>query len=255
MTVQTIGCDYAACDKPAVASAGGWSFCDKHSEDDAALRQGQEPVGEALDSSLLPARANGHGTDAGYQRHIRAGAQPCDLCTEAHRITYRDRLTRRSTPPTPQEAAMTAPASIPSRPFVVPGSVPSPINQLLEQASAHSSAKVRRLAERIESQLDDLREVIRATAKQEAARKAAEAERAKAKADVERLAAELAAARAKLGPAKKKSGTSRPKGPVTDGGQAVGPQPCAGCGGQVTRAAGTAGRWPSQCATCKSSAA
>lgn len=68
---------------------------------------------------------------------------------------------------------------------------PSPIGVLLEQASGHSSPKVRRLAERIELLLGDLRTLLREEAEADEARKrvaALEAELAKAKAALKRSA-------------------------------------------------------------------
>lgn len=75
---------------------------------------------------------------------------------------------------------------------------PSPIGQLLEQASAHSSPKVRRLGDRIEAQLAELRTLLADLAADEARRKAEQEAADKALAEVARLEAALAAAKAKL---------------------------------------------------------
>jgi pyruvate/2-oxoglutarate dehydrogenase complex dihydrolipoamide acyltransferase (E2) component len=74
----------------------------------------------------------------------------------------------------------------------------SPIGLLLEQASGHSVAKVRRLAEKIELQLTDLRGLVAEHEAEEKRRKAEAAAKEKARAEVARLEAELAAAKAKL---------------------------------------------------------
>lgn len=75
---------------------------------------------------------------------------------------------------------------------------PSPIGRLLEDASAHPVAKVRTLAGRIETALDQLRALIIEHAAAIAAKHAAEEQKATARAEVERLARELAAAKVRL---------------------------------------------------------
>lgn len=75
---------------------------------------------------------------------------------------------------------------------------PTGIGLLLEQASAHSSNRVRRLAERIETQLDGLRTLVASLAEEEQRKQAEAAAKEKARADVLRLEQELAAARAVL---------------------------------------------------------
>lgn len=100
----------------------------------------------------------------------------------------------------------------PLRPTLVPPAPPSPgpIGLLLEQASGHGNSKVRRLAEKIEAQVADLRALITDLAEDEARRKAEEAARVKAVAEVERLEKALAAAKAAL-PASGRKGNTSPR--------------------------------------------
>lgn len=90
--------------------------------------------------------------------------------------------------------------------------VTSPLGLLLEQAGDHSVARIRRLAGRIEGQLDDLRALIAEHAAEER-RKVAEVEAAtKARAEMERLEAALAAAKAKLPGSRR--GNRKPRTPA-----------------------------------------
>lgn len=75
---------------------------------------------------------------------------------------------------------------------------PGPTGLLLEQASGHSVAKVRRAGAKIETQLDQLRTLIADLAEDENRRQAEAAAKAKAKADIARLEQQLAAAKAAL---------------------------------------------------------
>lgn len=72
------------------------------------------------------------------------------------------------------------------------------IGLLLEQAGAHSSKRVQNLADRIETQLEQLRALIADLADDEKRKQAEFAAKAAAKAKVARLEAELAAAKAAL---------------------------------------------------------
>lgn len=162
-------CDYAACKALAVTSAGGWDFCAKHAEDDRKLSAAEDPVGEPLTDDLLAPEASGHGTPARAMRHRRDGEKPCAPCLAAESRAKVDREAgRRMTTPTP-----------------VPG--PSPLARLLEDASGHGNARVRRLGERIEALFDDLRAALAEDREKEAARK-----------EVERLRQQLREAEARL---------------------------------------------------------
>lgn len=108
----------------------------------------------------------------------------------------------------------------------------SPLGRLLEDAAGHGSARVRRLAERIESQLDDLRALI-----------AQDAEKEKARQVVARLEKELAAAKARL------AGKPQPtvKTPAA-------PKACKDCSTEIVRPSGQRGVLPSRCASCRAKA-
>jgi pyruvate/2-oxoglutarate dehydrogenase complex dihydrolipoamide acyltransferase (E2) component len=96
-----------------------------------------------------------------------------------------------------------------------PQSDPGPIGLLLEQATGHSVAKVRRLAEKIETQLDDLRRLVAEHAADEQRRQAEAAAKAAARVEVQRLEQQLAAAKAKL---RGKPATAAPRPAPTDSG-------------------------------------
>lgn len=101
---------------------------------------------------------------------------------------------RMGRPPAP---VAPVPAAQPSAPMpqVIGGGT---IGLLLEQAGAHSNKRVRNLADKIETQLDDLRNRIADLAEDEK-RKRLEAEtKEKARQDIVRLEQQLAAAKAKL---------------------------------------------------------
>lgn len=83
---------------------------------------------------------------------------------------------------------------------------PGPTGLLLEQASGHSNARVRKAADRIETQLEQLRALIAGLADDERRKKTAAAAKEKARADIERLEQQLAAAKAAL--RKKPTGTT-----------------------------------------------
>lgn len=121
---------------------------------------------------------------------------------------------------------------------------PSPIGLLLEQASGHTVAKVRRAAEKIETQLEQLRALIAEHAADEQRRRAEAAAKEKARADVARLEKQLAAAKAAL---RGKPAATRPS--------TGGPKVCTGCGAEIVRAPGQRGILPSRCTTCKAGAA
>lgn len=119
--------------------------------------------------------------------------------------------------PSATSASMSGPIAPPAPP------APGPTGLLLEQASGHSNARVRRLADRIETDLDRLRALIRELADDERRKTAEKAAKAKARADIERLEAQLAAAKAAL---RGKTRTTPP--PVVRSGE---PLPCRkGCG-------------------------
>jgi hypothetical protein len=195
MSALDRGCDYAACKATATTSAGGWSFCDKHAEDDRRLREGEDVTGEPLDEALLPPVATGHGTEARARQHARDGEQPCTACAAAAARAAQDRRD-------PRRAPMTSPTT-------------SPLGALLEQASGHGNTRVRKLAGRIETQLDELRARIAEDAAKETARQ-----------EVARLEQQLAAAKARL---RNGAASSTATAPAVDGRTA--PLPCRkGCG-------------------------
>lgn len=110
-----------------------------------------------------------------------------------------------------------------------------PIGMLLEQASGHSIGKVRRLAEKIEGQLDDLRALIAQHAADERRRQAEAAAKAKARAEVERLERELAAAKASLRGTPSPAARRAPRAPQSD----AEPLTCQkGCGRKFSRSQG-----------------
>lgn len=83
-----------------------------------------------------------------------------------------------------------------------PVTPPSPIGLLLEQASAHSNASIRRLGDRIETLLDRLRTDIAAHAQTEQQRIEDEKAKAAAWAEVRRLEEQLRAAKEAVGRSK-----------------------------------------------------
>lgn len=113
--------------------------------------------------------------------------------------------------------------------------IAGPIGLLLEQASGHSIAKVRRAAGKIETQLDQLRTLIAELAEDENRRQADAAAKAKAKADIARLEQQLAAAKAAL-----RGKPAAPAASVTEGRST--PMVCRkGCGKVCAGAQGRAG--------------
>lgn len=157
--------------------------------------------------------------------------------------------------PVPASPVRAVPAPAPARP--APSSVnvtiPDPTAALLRQASI-AGKKGERLAARIGKDLEQLRTLV-ADAERTAAAKAAEQQaKAKAREDVERLEKQLAEARARLAGSKpkKKPAAKKPAAAVrVVDGVATGPELCTDCGGFITRPAGTHGRWPLKCSTCK----
>lgn len=121
------------------------------------------------------------------------------------------------------------------------------ISRLLEDASGHSVAKVRRLAGRIETQLDQLRALIAEHAAAEQERRAAAAARAQAQARVKQLEEELRAAKAAL----KGGSTPAPSKPASGKPAA---RTCEVCGQPVVREPGRPGPTPKVCAACKAAA-
>lgn len=95
----------------------------------------------------------------------------------------------------PQTAASVPQTASPAMPQVVGGGT---IGLLLEQASGHSNARVRKAADRIETDLDRLRALIAGLADDERRKTAEKAAKEKARADIERLEQQLAAAKAAL---------------------------------------------------------
>ena len=167
------------------------------------MRAGDDPEPEPLTDDLLPPEANGHGTPARQRQHVRDADPPCRPCIDAAARYAQDR----------------------KRPMTTPA--PSPLGLLLEQATAHSSPKVQRLARRIETQLDDLRTLMKESVAEHEAR-----------AEIARLEQQLATAKAAL-----KTGRA-PR--VPGGGSAVTarsePLPCRkGCGKVSSGPQGRAG--------------
>lgn len=116
------------------------------------------------------------------------------------------RMGRPSAPVAPVAPVSAAQPSAPM-PQVIGGGT---IGLLLEQASAHSNKRVRNLAAKIETQLDDLRNRIADLAEDEK-RKRLEAEtKEKARQDIIRLEQQLAAAKAKLRKPKTATASSAP---------------------------------------------
>lgn len=106
--------------------------------------------------------------------------------------------------------------SVPNTTLAAPPA-PSPIGQLLEQASAHGNARVRKAAERIEQALDTLRATIADLAADEAHKQAEAAAKEKARAEVARLEKQLADAKAALRAGKRRAtnpGNSKPRTPA-----------------------------------------
>lgn len=153
--------------------------------------------------------------------------------------------------PVPSTPTTTVPTKVAPPPTVPPQPLGGGIGQLLENASGHSNPRVRRLGEKVETTIDQLRALITDLAADEKRKQDAIRAKAEAKAEVERLQRELAQARAKLRPAKAKTTKTAPR----SGDIAIAPQPCTSCGGPKTRPAGTNGRWPNQCQTCREKSA
>jgi transposase-like protein len=110
-----------------------------------------------------------------------------------------------------------------------------PIGRLLEDASGHSVAKVRNLAAKIETQLDQLRALIREHQATEQARRAEREAKEKARAEIARLEEQLRQAKAKL---RAGSATPNSSGRQPAGGNVTGDYPCRkGCGKVITTAA------------------
>ncbi len=128
--------------------------------------------------------------------------------------------------------------------------VPSPLARLLEDASGHSASRVRKLGEKIEADLDRLREVIAEHADSERTKRAAIEAKAKARAEVERLEHELADAKARLRgkkPVVAKSGEAGPAAPTE-------PKTCVDCGQPIVREPGQMGATPRKCSACRTAA-
>lgn len=176
MTVTANGarprCDYAACSEPAITGAGDsdWFYCTEH-----AGRQAVEAAADDHDAALVLTAQGAHLQPA-----------PATVRVVDHVQARRNAAIAAH----PAGKSPTAPAAAPTG--------PSPLGLLLEQASGHTVAKVRRLAERIEAQLDDLRALMQEHEAGEAQRRAEAAAQEKARAEVARLEAALAAAKAKL---------------------------------------------------------
>lgn len=96
------------------------------------------------------------------------------------------------------DLAVRRPAGAPTKSLPVPLQTSSPIALLLEDASAHGSAKVRSLGTRIETQLDQLRALIAEHAETERKRRADEEAKRQARAEVARLEEQLRQAKARL---------------------------------------------------------
>lgn len=175
---------------------------------------------------------------AGCKALATSSAGGWDFCDQHVAADQRDR-------PTPTAAATTPPASA-----APPATPVGPPPSLLERAAASQSKKVQRLAGRIEPLMKQLADLLAAEEAEAEQRAVVEREKARARAEVERLEKQLAAAKAKLAPPKR----PKPARPAADGPPATGPEPCADCGGPITRPAGTAGRWPSRCTTCRAAA-
>jgi hypothetical protein len=139
-------------------------------------------------------------TEVRALRMLRAGDSAKDI-TAATGLTMAelDKLKRDFPGGPPPATVMTTGGILPRPgPMTLTVPVPSPIARLLEDASAHSIAKVRTLGAKIETQLDQLRALIADHQETERAKQRAAAEKAKAQADIQRLEAELAAAKARL---------------------------------------------------------
>jgi rubrerythrin len=118
---------------------------------------------------------------------------------------------------------------------------PAPIARLLEDASGHSSKRVRTLAGRIENDLEKLRTLVAELAADEARKQAEAAAKKAAQEEIARLEQQLAAAKAKLrapGTAKR---TPPPRGDGT----------CRDCGTTIVRQPGQRGVLPTRCPACK----
>lgn len=153
----------------------------------------------------------------------------------------------------PQQAVSVGPSATGANPTAVRSStgaspVVGTIGPLLEQATGHSSPRVRRLAERIEADLDRLRALVRELAADERRKTAEQAAKQQAQAEVTRLEQQLAAAKAKLrGQVVTAPKTSTPV-------SAAGPKVCRDCGTEIVRVSGTVGVLPSRCPDCKAKA-
>jgi multidrug efflux pump subunit AcrA (membrane-fusion protein) len=186
-------CAWAACKADATAIVGEWWFCDRHARQHEQIEAGDDPDGEDLPDDLLPPEASGHGTEARARQHHRDGEQPCGPCAAAAARAKVDREKARMTTPTPIG-----------------------IGLLLEQASAHSNPKVKRLGDKIEGLLSDLRALIKASEADEQVRQ-----------EVARLERQLAEAKAKL-----RGGKVAAVRPISDGtanGRTT-PMECRKCG-------------------------
>lgn len=127
-------------------------------------------------------------------------------------------------------AGVTTPISLRGVTMTTPA--PSPLARLLEDASGHGNARVRRLAARIESLFDDLRDLIAASGEQEKARQ-----------EVARLERQLAEAKAPKGGKPAVVASSDPRPERTEGiARNRDPLPCRkGCGKVSAGAQGRAG--------------
>lgn len=146
-------CAWASCKQPASERSGEWEFCSFHAEQDRAMQGGDEPEAEDAPRDLFPPEMDGHGTEARARKHYRDGENPCAPCLQAATRAAHDRTVRKMTTPTSTQPS------------------------LLERASGHHSAKVRRLGTRIEGLLSDLRTALKESEAEEETRRAiAEAE-------------------------------------------------------------------------------
>ena len=173
---RVMRCDYAGCHQPGTVEHEAWVFCREHAN--AGRSQGAAPA-KATPRPAAP---------IGTRPAAPVGTRPAASALGALPIAVRP-------------AGQIGPAPTPQ---------PSPIALLLEQASAHSSAKVRRVAEHIETKLDALRALIADLADEERKAKAEQAAAARARAEVERLEAELAKAKAALPARTKRAYTMTP---------------------------------------------
>lgn len=158
-------CSWASCREQATTRASGWDFCATHAAADAAMQSGDDPDPEDLPDDFLAPEATGHGTEAREKQHRRDGEQPCAPCLAAATRAAEDR----------RRAKMTT-------------ALPNSIADVLERASGHPDVKIKRLADKAETAIADLRTALKDYEAKDEIR-----------AEVERLERALAEAKAKLG--------------------------------------------------------